>query len=712
MALELTPQEKLSNFRRSAVALDDPNAQVVAEMRKNRAVNRRLGSGPRSSGSAANISFASMRPRDPMFYWEQNNLPYDYRKEGELEKIRAYARMIYITHPVIASAIDVYSKYPLTGMELTCKDDALTEFYSTLFFDELNYEDYLIDIGREYWTVGEAWPLGSFNESLGVWEADELINPDDVDVIKSPFLREPRFEMKLPQTLRDVITTGQPRWEYEALMRSYPELRNFLSEESRMPVSSILLKQLRFKADPFFDRGLPILMRGFRAVLQEEMLNAAQDAIASRLYTPLILAKLGASATDLGTNTPWVPTDGDIEEFEAALDAALAGDFRVLTHHFATSMDTVFGRESMPNMNNDFDRLTDRQLQVFGLSKTMLSGAQAGETYAADAINRDLISQLLTTYQRMLQKFFRDRALVVAEAQEHFDYEERGGKRYVVMEEILEVDEETGKQRIVEQPKLLVPELRFKAMTMKDEQDQRQFIEALRQSGVPISMKTRLENTSIDLEDEIQRVRDEQVQQVVEAEETRKATFIALRSANLPIPDDLKADYEPRAMQTQDRAKAEEAPLETIGLTEPGDTMALAPTPEDLAEADLENGQPQEGGVVVTLPRNRIMDKNRPPESDEQRATMPKPASIYRLRTVEAVKSQDDEGNEVTTYRDRWHEVDPSSPDTVVAVLGEDREWADEGPNRLISGPSHVGMRRYLRIDKDTPLDDDEPEPA
>src|SRR5690606_7504602 len=146
-------QEKLSNFRRSAVALDDPNAQVVAEMRKNRAVNRRLGSGPRSSGSAANISVASMRPRDPMFDWEQNNLPYDYRKEGELEKIRAYARMIYITHPVIASAIDVYSKYPLTGMELTCKDDALTEFYSTLFFDELNYEDYLIDIGREYWTV-------------------------------------------------------------------------------------------------------------------------------------------------------------------------------------------------------------------------------------------------------------------------------------------------------------------------------------------------------------------------------------------------------------------------------------------------------------------------------------------------------------------------------------------------------------------------------
>ena len=124
-----------------------------------------------------------------------------------------------------------------------------------------------------------------------------------------------------------------------------------------MPVSNILLKQLKFKGDSFHPRGIPILMRGFRALIQEEMLNAAQDAIAERLYTPMIVARLGASATDLGTSVPWVPTEDDLMAFEYALDAALAGDFRVLITHFATQIEPVFGKEILPDFGEDFDRL-------------------------------------------------------------------------------------------------------------------------------------------------------------------------------------------------------------------------------------------------------------------------------------------------------------------------------------------------------------------
>lgn len=655
--------------------VDDP---TIAEMKKNRRIAGKvaqvMGRGG-GGGGGASVSFATGRPRDPLFYWKQNNLPWEYQKPGELEKIREYCRLLYMTHPIIASAIDIYSKYPLTGMEFTCKDDALTEFYTDLFFDELGFEDYLIDIGREYWTVGEAWPMGSFNETLGIWEADELLNPNDVEVHRSPFLKEPRFEIKLPETIRKIIRERAPKWEFEQLMVAYPELKHFVGEEARMPVSNVLLKQLKFKADTFFPRGVPIMMRGFRAVMQEEMLNAAQDAIADRLYTPLVLAKLGASASDLGTSQPWIPTEDDLADFEEALDAALAGDFRVLIHHFALEMGSVFGRENMPNMDADFERLIDRQLQVFGLSKTMLSGASSGETYAADALNRDLISQLLSTYQRLIKHFVKDRCLVVAEAQEHFDYEERGGKRYPVMEEVLEYDEETGEQRIVEQPKLLVPDLKIKAMTMKDEESTRQFYEALRASGVPISMKTRLVNVPIDLDDEVERTREEQVNQAVEAQEVRKATFLELRAKGLPIPDDLRADFEPKVMQAQNGAQRQETPLPTIGVDAPS-TMALAPTWDEIQQAMADDGQavpgeqgaapPQPPGAsVVPLPRNQIMA--RPPESDEMRAGMPRPA--YRITDEETGEEIDVEG-------------------------------------AMISGPRHIGMRRYARIDKDRPLDE------
>ena len=503
---------------------------------------------------------------------------------------------------------------------------------------------------------------------LGVWESDELINPDDVEVIRSPFLKEPRFEMKLPETIRNIILKRDPKWEYEALMKVYPELAHFAREESKMPVSNILLKQLKFKADSFHPRGIPILMRGFRAIIQEEMLNAAQDAIAERLYTPLLIAKLGASATDLGTDSPWVPTQGDLEAFEASLDAALAGDFRVLIHHFALDISQAFGKESMPDFNPDFDRLTDRQLQVFGLSRTMLNGAGEGETYAADALNRDIVTQLLTTYQRKIRKLCESRMYVVAEAQEHYDYDERNGRKYPIMEEILEVNPETGEEKIVEQPKLLIPEIKFQTMSLADEDKNQQFMEALRASGVPISMKTRLVNVPIDLDEEAEKVHDEQVDMAVAAQQTRKDTYVALRDAGLPIPEDLKNDFQPVAQTmglTDAKGDTESQVLPALGLDQPAPTDALAPTPEDIEASqamdeappdDGSGGDEEEDDTGGSFGGEPISDKaqppSRPPESDEARKDMPKAS------------------NKRTPYR------------------------LPNGASRLEYGPAHMGSRR------------------
>lgn len=462
--LLVTSEQGLNAYRRQR----EPWERVAQEMSRNRriAALRKQGNfgdvGLMGAGvPAADMTYALGRPRDPMFYWRQNNLPFDITKDEEMAKLREFCRLLYFSHPILASCIDIFSKYPLQGAKVVCKDHQLQEFYEDLFFDQLDYGDYLVSLSREVWMVGEAFPLATFNETLGIWDSEELLHPNDVFVERSPISREPRFLIRLPEALREVLRTRQPVWEYNQLVEEYPELVAYAGENSRMPVSNMLLKQIKFEADVFHKRGLPIIMRAFRSVLQEEMLNTAMDAIADRLYTPLILAKLGASASDLGTEVPWIPEPADLDEFREALDAALAGDFRLMVHNFATTIESVFGREEMPDLSGDFDRLEDRILMSFGLSRTMLQGGEAGETYAADALNRDVVTELMTHHQRRLQNFFHDRARIVAEAQEHFDYDVRGGKRYVRMEEVLEVDEETGEERIVEQPKLLVPELEF-----------------------------------------------------------------------------------------------------------------------------------------------------------------------------------------------------------------------------------------------------------
>lgn len=654
----------------------------VGEMRRNRRVAMR-----KTGAATPSTAFATGRPRDPLFYWKQNNLPYETDDEAQLKQLRVYCRLLYQTHPLIASCIDIYTKYPLLGMELRCKDEQITSFYEDLFFTEdgLNYDDFLLDVGREYWTVGEAWPFATFNESLGIWDGEELLNPDDVMVQRSAFLKDPRFLIRLPETLREVIQKRQPAWEYEKLMKVYPELARYSGSDDMMPVSNILLRQMKFKADTFSKRGIPILMRAMRAIMQEEMLNAAQDAVADRLYTPLVLVKLGASATDLGTTVPWIPTQDDLEDFMESLDAALAADFRALVHNFAVTMEPVFGRENMPDMTADFERLEDRQLQSFGLSRTMLTGASSGETYAADALNRDLVSQLLTTYQDMIKRHFRQRALVVAEAQEHYDYDERNGKRYVKMEEILEIDEETGEERIVEQPKLLVPELHMRTMNLSDSEAEKEFFEALRAAGVPISMKSRLMGSGIDFDDEVERTQDEQVQLAVAEQETRKRTFQALKDKGLPIPADLQADFQPVAEQAKPPAMPmpmpPAPPMRTpmLGTDDLTPTPTLAPTQMDLGSMMPAGGVPMPGmeATPVDPQDGGGEQESGPEESDEQREGMPKPAALFR---------------QSRRTREKAREL------FVEREFPADTPLQDQDPVGKFATPKVVGVRRHLTI--------------
>ena len=716
---------------------DDQMTDEVKEARKNRRVNARNGmlarrtamSAPGGSGFS-DIQFATGRPRDPLFYWRQNNLPYDFSQNEELSKVRAFCRLLYQTDPIVGSCVDIFSKFPVIGAHLECKDQRLTEFYEGLFFDEdgLDYEEFLVDMGREYYTSGEAWPFATFNEDLGIWDDEELLNPDDIKVERSPFLKEPRYFIRLPWTIRQILTTRQPAWEYNKLIQEYPELAAYTAENSFMPVSNILLKQLRFKGDTFNLRGLPLLTRAMRSMLQQEMLNTALDSIADRLYTPLILCKLGASATDLGTSVPWIPTDDDLENFELALDAALAGDFRALIHNFAVDIQPVFGRENMPDLTPDFERIEDRVLQVFGLSRTFLMGAQEGQTYAADALNKQLVEQLMTRYQKYLKKHFTQRAKVVAEAQEHYDFEERNGRRFVIMEEVLEVDEETGERRITEQPKLLVPELCFEVLNFQDKDTVRQFTEALRASGIPISARTRTRGLGIDLDEERERSQQEAVADIIAEARTRRQAFIELRNEGLPVPQDLMADFAPFAQQegVPPAIAAEQVMIDRMGIVPP--TLPdLAPTPEDMQQGEAEDeemgnappeGEGPEPGEDQGMPQ-------RPPESDEQREGMPvaarrkrgqlpKQGALFRrserVRRMAAMARAVDEAarDGHLAHRTAARQDDEVAGFVMDRHLPESEaqaarggEWLSGPSLRAYQAPAHVGIRARLGVTED-----------
>jgi hypothetical protein len=510
--------------------------RIAGEMARSR---RRLGS-VNSGGSDA---FAAI-PRfyDPIEYWDLSGLPWNMADEGHRHKLHKWMRLYYATHHLVPILIDIFTRFPLVGMELKSKDKKLTQFYEDLFFDELDYGEFLVGLGREFWTVGEAFPLGSFDEDLGVWEREELINPEDVVIENFPLLGSKELKIVPPDYLKRLAQTKSPPKEYKQLEINFPELIPYLRQNKHIPISSVLLKQVGNKLNNWDDHGTPILLRGLRTLIHEEKLLASQDAIAERLYSPLILAKLGI--TDLGDGQgPWFPSPDELDAFRDDMDLALSNDFRLLVHHFGLEVENVFGREQMPRLGDDFDRIERRIMQVFGVNPSLLSAGSNSQPYASSALQAEFLNQILRTFQNYLKKHFRERALVVAEAQEHWAYDVKGETRVPIYEEVVEYDDE-GNKKIVEKHKLLVPELEFATLDLRDEATERQFLQTLRQMGVPIPDQRLAVGIDVDMEEWVDEYNDELMKKTIAQQEAKVKTYKALDAANLPIPADLKAEVE------------------------------------------------------------------------------------------------------------------------------------------------------------------------
>jgi hypothetical protein len=540
------------------------------------AQRRRMGMTRVSSGGAGgNVYQAMPRQYHPEDYFKYSQIPYNIRDDKQRFELYKWLDLFYRTHWLIPMLVDIFTRFPLVGVELVSPDKQLKTFYEDLFFDRLDYEQFFVDMGREYWTLGQSFPLGHFNETLGIWEEEELLDPTAVKVRRFPIIGGEQFYLQPDKALVDIAQKKEPKDLYMRLESHFPELLPFLKAKQDIPVSDVLLKQVAFKASPRDLHGTPLLLRALRTLMHEEKLMAMQDAVAERGYAPLLLFKLGVQ--DMGPNRPpWVPGPGEIEALRNDIDIAFTSDFRVLVSHFGIDVQSVFGREQMPRLGDDFDRIERRIMQTFGINPNLLAGGAASAPYASSALQAEFLSQILRTFQHFLIKHYEARAKIVAEAQGHYAYQTRGDTRIPIIEEVIERDPETGEQRIVEKKKLMIPEMRMKVLDLRDEATQRQFLQALKQQGVPIPDQDVAMGMHYEFPEALDKVQEELIAKTVAQQEAKVKTYRILKAKNLPIPPDLQAEVEGAGIGAP--APGESTDL-NINSPQRGDSIVMPPPP-------------------------------------------------------------------------------------------------------------------------------------
>ena len=675
-------RERLGKFSAEKKGLYTPQDNIGP------AVNRRQG-----AAMGTNSEWAMPKLHDPFEWFRERTWWFNMEDPDEqTRKIRDWARLIYTTHYLVPSMIDIYSRFPLLGMEFAHPDKRVNEFFSELFWDGLQYQDFLYSLSREHWLIGDVFALGSWNDGIGAWEADELINPNDVVVAKNRALRTYQYHIKVPEEVKKLVETRQPEKEYAMLMAMYPDVVEYARKDVEIPVSDVLMKGIPYKTNPWSEHGTPILMRAFRQLMMEESLQASMEAISDRLYSPLILATLGLP--DVDGDGPWVPDAEELGALRDDLSMAINADFRLMVYHHGLQIQNAFGRESMPRLDQDFYRIQANYMMVFGIGSELLQGGKSGATYASGALNRELITQMLTTHQHQIKHFIQGRMRAVAERQGFYEYRNVGGHPVPIMETVLVVDEETGAQFVEERPKLAIPDIIFQSMSLQDETVEHQFLQQLAGMGLPVSFQTFTRNVGIDFEDELETRKKEKVDLVIAEQQTKKDIFDRCFQLQLPIPMEYQAEYEAYMMQLQDpQLAAQLRPGAIQDLSAPTPTPNISGVPVHVDGAGIPDMYPS----IANQETLDAQPKKHPPESHEQKKTQPKRSKTGKPNGPQKKTASVEDGEMLVTSKKTNDDIIFEEGDILSNIGAEGGDWG----NYRKTNPKHASVTEEFNGDKE-----------
>lgn len=519
------------------------------------------------------------------------------------------------------NCIEVYSRYPLVGLDLQHDDPEYERFYKELFLEDLDFANFLTDVGKVFWVDGTAFIYGNWSDSLKLWVGEDIMDPIDMRIRRVPFVGEDLVYMHPSDSLKE-FARGQTV-EGRLFREQYPDMAQSISKGEDILMSSDRLTMIANKDRTTEYWGTPVMLRAWNTLRLEDRMQSAMQATADRLYAPLVMFTVGGQ---LPNGDTFIPSAAMLDAFRGNLDAALASDFRAIVTHDGVKASKVIRGDRMNNFKQDIDMYDERIFMAWGLTSSILK-PQNG-TYATTALEFQLASQLLASYQKTLVSIYNKQAAFVAEAHEHYEYEKKGEQRKLVFERKEMWDEDAnggeGAWVVKDVPKLSYPKMTFDVINFKDEQQERKFRMELRNAGMPIADDDIAIGVDIDLEASAQKYQSEQIRKKVMESERETAIFKATLEQGVTIPPDTKKYLELGIPPLQYKKLIDEF---STGEDESVDMSTTRSDDEQLGREVMEQvSVDSEENKFDIDPSMETSDvRSRPEISDSARKDMPKP---------------------------------------------------------------------------------------
>ena len=353
--------------------------------------------------SAMNVKMGNPTFYHPLFQAVNMMLPRDRRERNE------WCRHFYRTEPIIATAIDMHTEYPISDFNNQCADPAIKQFYDYMAFDQLDIINLLMNIGHEYWKIGDVFPFGQLNEDTGMWEKFVILNPDYINIQASVFAEDAIIELIPDDQITTIVNAG-PNSEYGDLYKQLPpEVIRSIKMNRNIRLDNRLVSHIAHKASDYEIWGTPLMMRCFKTLIYKDKLRGAQDALANRHIFPIRLAKIGTPGE------PY-PTQADLDSFRDNLMLAEGDPASFIVYHYGVQLDYVGSTGHILPLNTEFDFIQKELMNGLGIDEAMLNGNSP--TYATAQVGADAMGMRYMSYRYRLESFIRNKIYrLIAEIQ-------------------------------------------------------------------------------------------------------------------------------------------------------------------------------------------------------------------------------------------------------------------------------------------------------
>lgn len=386
----------------------DPNAGGgLANATARHAAMRRTGAGGlpygalMTNGLGGGSFQTSQRPYQPEFESPDRQ---NYPIHRNLANI--YWRVFYKLDPIIGTCVDLFSEMPWSDFSLSGEgvDGEIKEALE-LMCETTQLRAFLPYFVREFMVIGEVAPHLFWDDDEGMWTHLALHNPDQLEVIHSPFLpnMEPIVEFKPEDRLRQILTSNNPM--LRTVRETIPEeILTALVGGQNIPLSPINCTFIPRKLHPYDVRGTSIISRMWRILMYEDSIFNASIAIARRAAAPLKVAKLGDRTTG------WIPDPAQEQRLLELLVQAEVDPAAWLVYHYGIEFDLVGTQERAWKIDQSAEFIERTKLLAMGISKSFLHGEV---TYASAASGLTVFLQRLKALREFFEsvwlypKFFR-----------------------------------------------------------------------------------------------------------------------------------------------------------------------------------------------------------------------------------------------------------------------------------------------------------------